>query len=200
MFFPVNSCHFLAMPSPFSLVFSPFPFQCHLALFFFLCFCLLLSSSSFLPLLSLVFFVLLLLSHVFSEHMKNMSTNSRKAFFFLMLLFYPHVVLTVVALLGFKCTWGTTCSPMCFRTIYSSTLQEKHVGRECVRKVSCTPSNTWATFNKVKGQVWLTGISLTGMIKKDHAFCFLFSAHTLQLITHPNTAYEVSIDLLLFLG
>lgn len=55
---------------------------------------------------------------------------------------------------------------MCFRTIYSSSLQEKHVGRECVGKVACSPSNTWATFNKVKGQVWLTGISLTGTIKR----------------------------------
>lgn len=80
-FFPVNSCPFLAMPSPFSLVFSPFSFQCHLALFLFLCFCLLVSSSSILLLLSLVFFVLLLLSHVFPEHMKNMSTNSGKALF-----------------------------------------------------------------------------------------------------------------------
>lgn len=81
-FFPVSSCPFRAMPSPFSLVFSPFPFQSHLALFLFLCFCLLLSSSSFLLLFSLVFFVLLLLSHVFPEHMNNMSTNRGKAFFF----------------------------------------------------------------------------------------------------------------------
>lgn len=87
---------------------------------------------------------------------------------------------------------------MCFRTIYSSTLQEKHVGRECVRRVSCTPSNTWATFNKVKGQVWLTGISLTGMIKKDQTFYFLLPAHTLQLITHPNTVHGFATDLLFF--
>lgn len=56
-FFPCQFLHF-----PFSLVFSRFSFQCHLALFLFLCFCLHLSSSSLLVLLSLVFFFCLALA------------------------------------------------------------------------------------------------------------------------------------------